>query len=119
MDPDYESSVGSSLTHEHKKGIDVPLRTLQNLLDENNIGYGEIALKMDCEGCEYEVLLAATDVVLRRFSHIQIEYHYGYKNLKDRLEKSGFKVSVTRPIFQALPETNNKMYIGNIFAKRS
>ena len=36
-------------------------------------------------------------VALKKFSHIIIEYHFGYKNLKEKLEKNGFKVSVTRP----------------------
>jgi hypothetical protein len=44
-----------------------------------------------------------------------IEYHYGYKNLKEKIEKSGFKVSVTRPIFQH----RGNYYYGNIFAERN
>ena len=56
---------------------------------------------------------------LAKFSHIHIEYHYGYKNLIQRLEKCGFKVSLLRrPILNFNPETKKKMYIGDIFAIR-
>jgi len=49
---------------------------------------------------------------------MQIEYHYGYKNLKNRLQESGFTVSIIRrPIFQLHPDSNKKMYIGDIFAR--
>ena len=42
---------------------------------------------MDCEGCEYDdIILHAPSEVLNRLNHIQIEYHYGYRNLKDKLE---------------------------------
>src|SRR5215469_12479041 len=90
-----------------------PLLTLENLLDKNNIRPGEAILKMDCEGCEYDTILSSTDRVLRQFS----QYHYGYKNLKNRLEECGFYVSVIRrPRFQLHPENKKKMYVGDIFA---
>ena len=54
-------------------------------------------LKMDCEGCEYPVILGARAGVLERFSEIMMEYHYGYLNLRKRLGDAGFKVTVTRP----------------------
>ena len=53
---------------------------------------------MDCEGCEYESIMATSDIILKKFSHIQIEYHSGYKNLKEKLERCGFKVSITGPV---------------------
>lgn len=120
VDPDYESSTASYLADGLKNGTNVPLLTLENLLDKNNIRPGEAILKMDCEGCEYDTILSSTDSVLRQFSHMQIEYHYGYRTLKNRLEKSGFNVSIIRrPIFQLHPDNNKKMYIGDIFARLS
>jgi FkbM family methyltransferase len=118
VDPGYESSTASYLSGGLKNGTNVPLLTLENLLDENHIRSGEAVLKMDCEGCEYDTILSSTDSVLRQFSHMQIEYHYGYNNLKNRLEESGFNVSVIRrPILQLHPDNNEKMYIGDIFAR--
>jgi len=122
---DYESSIASSLTanvldensrRPRENEIKVPLLTSANVLDENNIRSAEAILKMDCEGCEYDII-SASDDVLRRFSHIYLEYHYGYENLKERLEKCGFNVSVTRrPMLHFNPENNKKMYIGDILA---
>jgi FkbM family methyltransferase len=100
-------------------GIKVPLLTLENILNENNIS--EAVLKIDCEGCEYETILSAPDYVLKHFSGIHIEYHYGYKDLKEKLEKSGFNVSVTKPAVMGSVqhESSRKQYIGHIYAKRN
>jgi FkbM family methyltransferase len=70
-----------------------PSVTLDNILNKNNILGNEIILKMDCEGYEYEIILTSSRELLRRFEYIQIEYHSGYKNLKEKLEKSGFLYS--------------------------
>jgi FkbM family methyltransferase len=99
VDPVYESS-GRSRLAEFKQGIRIPLLTLQNIVMENDVAIGEAVLKMDCEGCEYEIILSSTADTLRYFSHIELEYHHGYKNLKEKLEKCGFQVSVTRPSIQ-------------------
>ncbi len=52
---------------------------------------------MDCEGCEYDVIKSTSDEILKKFSHIQIEYHLGYFDLKKKLENCGFDVTVTKP----------------------
>jgi FkbM family methyltransferase len=56
-------------------------------------------LKIDCEGCEYDLILNTSCENLRPFTHIQIEYHFGYRNLKSKLEDCGFDVTCTRPSF--------------------
>ena len=65
-------------------------------------------LKVDCEGCEYDLIMSASLDDLNKFSHIQIEYHFGYQNLKSRLEASGFEVTCTKPAF-FIPFNKNKM----------
>jgi FkbM family methyltransferase len=98
IDPLYKSNDRSSLL-EFKQGIKIPLFTLRDILMDNNVSRGEVVLKMDCEGCEYDTILSSTPDTLRFFSHIQLEYHLGYKNLKEKLEKCGFHVSITKPLF--------------------
>lgn len=44
---------------------------------------------MDCKGCEYDVILSASDSILRRFSNILIEYHYGFNDIKESLANEG------------------------------
>lgn len=95
IDPNLVSSVVSKIT-ESKNGIKVPMMTLSQLAKDYNINEGSI-LKIDCEGCEYDIILSTSAEMLQKFSHIFLEYHYGYKNLKEKLEESGFRVSVTRP----------------------
>ena len=65
-------------------------------------------LKIDCEGCEYDLIMSASRDDLTKFSHIQIEYHFGYQSLKSRLEACGFEVTCTRPSF-FIPLNKNRM----------
>ena len=75
--------------------MEIPCLSLDSILKRcaNNI----IVLKMDCEGCEYETILSSPDETLKKISFILLEYHYGYINLKLKLENCGFKVRVTKP----------------------
>jgi FkbM family methyltransferase len=112
-----KSWIGSTVKNS-SQGFKVPLLTLEDILKQNNLQNGELnILKMDCEGCEYESILLASRDVLRSFSHIQIEYHYGYKDLKYKLEENGFIVSVSKPQLVPNVENSNRLYIGNIYAR--
>lgn len=71
--------------------------TLQSIIDKCLIKPS--ILKIDCEGCEYDVILSASSDTLLNFTHIQIEYHQGYENLKRKLEQCGFQVNVTEPSY--------------------
>lgn len=94
----------------------VKIRTLQSILEENRLS--SAVLKMDCEGCEYDIILNASDITLRHFPSIQIEYHYGYQNLKDKLERVGFQVKNTRPRFSYNPYANRPhTYVGFLYAR--
>jgi hypothetical protein len=109
----------------------IPLVTLREIVDKLKIN--QDALKMDCEGCEYDTILTTPCNVLLKFSHMQIEYHYGYKNLKEKLEKCGFRITLTEPKFFITPFEHgattkyvepgnvkriNKTYSGMIFAEK-
>lgn len=59
----------------------------------------ELALKIDIEGAEYEVLDGTPSNTLKKFDAIHVEYHYGYRTIVERLRKEGFKVSYTKPHF--------------------
>ena len=116
VDPDFNSG-SASILKDFKEGIRIPVLTLEDILSYNDLLNADSPiLKMDCEGCEYAAILSADKHTLQKFSHMIIEYHYGYKNLKEKLEKSGFKVLVTRPRIYTFARA--KLREGYIFAER-
>ncbi|MEM3715123.1 MAG: FkbM family methyltransferase, partial [Nitrososphaeria archaeon] len=73
-------------------------------------------LKMDCEGCEYN-LLNEDDETIKKFAMIQIEYHYGYEKLVDKLKESGFAVKYTEPREVYNRSAGKTMIVGDIYAE--
>jgi len=71
--------------------------TLDDIVGRFGIREGAV-LKMDCEGCEYEVLSAVKPETLSVFDQILIEYHNGYRLLRDILENYGFS-TVIKPSY--------------------
>ena len=65
-------------------------------------------LKLDCEGCEFEILLNAGLEILQKIDHICLEYHDGFtefshQDLLNHLEQNGFRVASTpNPIHKYL-----------------
>jgi hypothetical protein len=62
-----------------------------------------MVLKLDCEGCEYELILDTPDMILEKFESIFIEYHMGYDKLKEKLESCKFVVKTTKPTLVLTP----------------
>jgi FkbM family methyltransferase len=81
---DGEFSIKNSQSGE----IPVEIQTLNEILNELNID--SAVMKIDCEGCEYNVITEENIESLKKLSYIIREYHYGYNKLKAVLEKSGF-----------------------------
>ncbi|MEM5777926.1 MAG: FkbM family methyltransferase [Candidatus Aenigmatarchaeota archaeon] len=106
---------GSSDLREAENGLDINLYSLKTLVNEYNIDSG--ILKMDCEGCEYN-LLNEDDEIIKKFAMIQIEYHYGYEKLVDKLKECGFTVKYTEPRESYNPSAGKTMMLGYIYAER-
>jgi FkbM family methyltransferase len=113
ISPEFSSNLDSRARH-FGEGVQIPILTLANIIDKYDVTSQDAVLKMDCEGCEYESVFSAPKEVLRNFDHIQIEYHNGYKKLKEKLEECGFKVSAERPLARG----NNNLYLGFVYATR-
>jgi FkbM family methyltransferase len=94
--------------------VRVRMYTLRSLIKEFGVEENS-ALKMDCEGCEYETVLHADSRDLKVFKEIVIEYHNGYRELKKLLENLGFDAKI-KPI-RSSPQPIEKQ--GYIVAKRS
>ena len=114
VDPKFENTTGSDLKQQIN-GTKIKILSLKTLLDTYNIE--NAVLKVDCEGCEYNLLKEDNDT-LKKFKRIQIEFHYGYEKLKKKLEDSGFTVSYSKPA-ESLNKyaTEQKMLVGYIYAK--
>ena len=118
VDVSYKNVGGTDLKN-FKNGNNIDITTLGELIKRFGIVDNAI-LKIDCEGCEYEVLLGAQNSDLRKFKQIQIEYHYGYLNLKKKLEDAGFNITNTSPKYSFDSEAENKeMFMGLIYAKNN
>lgn len=123
-DKGVESKIEKS-----KIGDEIEVISIKDIIKKYNVPSDSI-LKMDCEGCEDEVISSIEINTIRHFSGIQIEYHNGYKKIKNKLEKCGFEVKVTKPISSNIISnilynfTNKKVkrkkigYVGFIFAKK-
>jgi len=95
VNPELKSEPSSNLV-QHETGEMVPIVSLKRIVE--SYGLSDAVAKIDCEGCEYALILGAGDEELRAFSQMMIEYHHGYQDLVDRLEKAGFQVTHTRPV---------------------
>ena len=109
-------NFGSTDLKNFKKGTNINITTISGILKRFKITE-EAVLKIDCEGCEYGILLETKNSDLRRFKQIQIEYHYGYLNLLKKLKAAGFKTYKTTPLNLRNEYAENKeMLIGLIYA---
>ena len=99
------------------KGKKIRIESLDEIVKRFNLKHS--ALKVDCEGCEYSLILNASDETLQVFDQIIMEYHYGYRNLVKRLKRAGFKVKYALPKYSYNIEAEDKnMYVGLIYAKK-
>ncbi len=114
IDPKFENTTSSDIKS-FDNGIDIKIMPLKKILNDYNID--NAVLKMDCEGCEYNIIKEDNDT-LRKFKMIQMEYHYGYEKLKDKLEEAGFNVKYTEPKVSFNPDAkDHQMSLGYIYAK--
>jgi len=64
--------VISALFDSNNNGIKVPAGKLSDIIEKYNIDAQ--VLKMDCEGCEYDIILKDYDTI-KEFDEIEFEYH--------------------------------------------
>ena len=99
-----------------KSGKQIDIISLAQLVKKYHLN--NAVLKIDCEGCEYDIIFGTSPSILRCFSEIQIEYHYGYSNLEKRLKDLDFKVKHTRPTKKYNFTSKSFMVLGFLNAKR-
>jgi len=112
---DNGSTGPCSILSEIEDGSEIPIISLDDIVKKYNIDSG--ILKMDCEGCEQTVILNSSKDTIQKFSQIFIEYHYGYKDLKEKLNHLGYSLNISRPTCN--PFVTPKMQIGDIISKKN
>jgi len=70
--PKGKVNIEGSLFRSESNDIKVPASKLSEIIDKYNIDAQ--VLKMDCEGCEYYVILKDYDTI-KNFDEIEFEYH--------------------------------------------
>jgi FkbM family methyltransferase len=117
LDPSY-SNMASDQIKESTDGVTVDVVTLHDVI--NTYGVESAVLKIDCEGCEYGLILSSTAQDLRKFDEIIVECHYGYVNIENKLESAGFKTRHTAISYIHNPRASPQhMCINFVFATRS
>jgi FkbM family methyltransferase len=70
----------------------VRINSLREIIARFDLG-ADAVLKVNCEGCEYNLIMDATVVDIGAFSEMLIEYHYGSGKLERKLSQMGFTTS--------------------------
>jgi len=111
-----DAEGGASFSPRQQSGsFRIESKTLDDILKE--IQDDGLVLKLDCEGCEYEVLLTAEIATLRRFEQIYLEFHDKPEKIKNKLQEADFEVEFTKKPKEG--RLNNKIVIiGELLAKR-
>ena len=86
-------STGGKRAIDNGFGYPIQLISLETILKQYNIS--KAVLKIDCEGCEYDIFRNVKPDVLGAFSDLLIEYHLGIRDLGAILLNAGFSVIVT------------------------
>ena len=110
----FRCGIESDTLEEKSNQSIIERMSLDAIFDINRIQHCDF-LKLDCEGCEFDVLLGASQSTLQKISQISLEYHdgftqYTHADLASYLERNGFKIRLaSNPVHS---------YLGFLYAQR-
>ncbi len=118
-------TTGGSALIPSENGKSIKLYSFKSLIKDYNLNNDDLLLKMDCEGCEYNMLNEENET-LRKFKRIELEFHYGHKNLESKLKEAGFTVTILDAakskggdsVLKKMAEENGDYTIGLLYAER-
>lgn len=92
---EYDGIIaGGTTLRENKKGREIKQITLNDVLESlhSDLDINEIILKIDCEGCEYDIFRFVNEKLLEKISVLVLEYHNGKQFLPNVLIRNGFTI---------------------------
>ena len=100
LDMRSNNPLGYSLqTPSSASKTEIETITIESLMKQFGLQRIDV-LKMNCEGCEYDVIYHLSSETLSRIDNFLIQYHDGALGLLDYLSKSGFSVQDKNPNHQ-------------------
>ena len=109
---DHIQTIFAGCSAETSQDSYPPFLSLEDII--HNYRIDPDFLKIDCEGCEYDIILNTSERILQCFNYILVEYHYGYRKIKEKLEKCGFRTKISGPTYY--PQTNKPNNAGTMFS---
>lgn len=114
---DKISNISTTL-EAYNGGVKIPVLSLETIIDRFNlINLDNLSIKMDCEGCEYNIIHEHNET-LKKFEKIIVEYHNGYKDLLQKLENCNFTVQNIPLNLKQKKQQRERCAIGYLYASR-
>ena len=68
---------------------------------------------------DIDIVLSASKNTLQKFNQIIISYHFGYKNIAEKLRSLGFTVTHSKPrYYHRSQQRPSNMFLGHIYANK-
>jgi hypothetical protein len=80
----------------HLYNVSVTSHYLASLILEKKMS--NIFLKLDCEGCEYEIISRLSSKIYEQIDDIVMEYHESHIPIVKRLSEVGYKLKKSKPM---------------------
>jgi len=113
-----DTILGAIIPTQDRKDVDgANVKTLDEIVKEHNIH--NAVLKVDTDGFEYDIFNTVKEETLQAFDMVVLEYHFGTKEIPNKLEKCGFKVKIgkaTKTHVAYHPKEYKDMEVGMIYA---
>ncbi len=101
-----------------KDVVKISTISISNILEKYKMKEN-IVLKIDCEGCEYDLISNTPNEILNQIDEIFIEYHMGYLDIVKKLKECRFEIKLEKPLFYWVPHLSPRTrFVGYIHAKK-